>query len=229
MIRAPAIQKFWPTTQSLDLVRGSVDLVATGIEAEVRRFAAGARIEAGWRRFADISEALSSCMEYTNIPTMFIVFPTNSPWSVIWNNSFLCDGYDSLCWCLTKNHGLTTLHWASHDESTTFQPGTSFIYRTIHDGTVCERSVSCTQEDARWLFTQSGVSLPEENVSLYGAKRKRDRLNEAEMVQLLGRFGARPWDESFYCLPKQDCFVLHRTEFPSSVVRRSPGEVIYAV
>src|SRR6185503_5189563 len=119
--RDKVIQKWWPTTQALDLVEGSVEAVAAAVHAEVSRFITNDPIKTSWESFASLNTAFEAAPEFTNVPTFYLVLPTHSKWSVLWNNSFLCDGYDSLCHCLTMNHRLTTVHWSAHDEWTTFQ------------------------------------------------------------------------------------------------------------
>lgn len=166
-----------------------------------------------------------SAPEFANVPTFYLLLPSRSRWTVLWNNSFLCDGYDSLCWCLTKNHGLTTVHWSAHDETTTFQSGATFQHRLWDGAAMLERFVQAAQEDKRWSFYQSGDPLPEEDTPPYAATRKRDRLNEV-VAQLLGRLGASPWREEFYALPEQRCFVLQRPAAPETVLRRSVSEVV---
>jgi hypothetical protein len=91
-----------------------------------------------------------------------------------------------------------------------------------------ERSVHAGQEDTRWTFDASGEPLPEEDVASYRARRKRDRLNETVVIQLLGRLGASPWSEEFYALPEQRSFVLRRPEAPATVIRRRASEVVRA-
>lgn len=227
--RSGAIEKYWPTTQSLDLVEGSIEVVAHAVETEVRRFNDPEVVEANWRNFGSLEEAFAACHLFTNVPTSYLVLPTRSRWTVLWNNSFLCDGYDSLCYCVTQNHGLTTVHWGAHDESTTFQPGASFTYRSMKAGVMVERSVYCGREDSRWLFHESGLPLPEEDTSAYGAKRKKERLNESVMLALLERLQARPWDEAFYDIGARKCFVMRRLSFPASITKRLPAEVLFAV
>src|SRR5262245_13526917 len=212
--RNGAIEKYWPTTQSLDLVEGPIEAVAHAVEAEVRRFNNPELLETNWKIVRSLEDAFAACHLFTNVPTFHVVLPTRSRWTVLWNNSFLCDGYDSLCYCVTQNHRITTLHWSAHDESTTFQPGASFTYRTMQAGVMVERSVYCGREDNRWLFHESGSPLPEEDISAYGARRKKDRLNESVMLALLERFEARPWAEAFYDLGARKCFMLRRPNFP---------------
>jgi hypothetical protein len=166
--------------------------------------------------------------EFANVPTVYVILPTRSRWTVLWNNSFLCGGYDSLCWCLTKNHGLTTVHWSAHDGWTTFQSGACFIHRQRVGGELVERSVSVAQEDRRWLFCATGQPLPEEDVSWYEARRKRDRLNEEHMAQLLGRLGAFPWSEEFYAVGESQFFLLRRVRAPETIIRRPTSEVVRA-
>ena len=227
-MRTSAIASCWPSTQSLDLVQASAEVTAHAVKNELCRFLGAEPIEGRWVAAASIDQAIKSCAEFTNVPTYFLVLPTKSRWSVLWNNSFLCDGYDSLCHCLTKNHGLTTLHWSAHDQDTTFQSGAAFAYRMSINGAVTERSVYCGREDDRWTFHEVGAPLPEEDLLAYGSRRKRDRLNEGVLLSFIERLGAKPWDETFYDLPSQQCYVLQRTSYPQAITRRSPGEVLVA-
>ena len=228
MLRSDAIQRWWPTTQSLDLVEGTVETVASAVEAEIKKFLAGERLAPAWIDCASFGDALQEAREFANVPTLYLVLPTTSRWCVLWNNSFLCDGYDSLCFSLTANHGLTTVHWSAHDGPTTFQAGSTFRHRKRHATVVVERAVAVAQEDRRWLFHQSGEPLPEEDVTKYVARLKKDRLNEGLMVALLARLGAAPWDETFYSMGRQRCFSLWRPNPPATVTKRLPTDVVGA-
>ena len=221
----PAIRAWWPSTQSLDLVEGPAQTVAEAAHVEFTRFAAGERITTNRHRFINLDAAFRSAPDFENVVTFILLLPTRSKGTVPWNNSFLCDGYDSLCWCLTLNHGLTTLHWGAHDEWTTFQSGASFTYRRRGTTDLVERSVYCGQEDKRWLFQATGEPLDEENTVEYAARRKRDRLNEQSLLSLLQRLGARPWSEDFYDLPGHDCFTISRPS-PSLAVKRARAQVL---
>jgi hypothetical protein len=225
-LRSEAIHRWWPTTQSLDLVEGTVESVASAVDAEVRRFLKGEDVTSSWQTYPDLDSAFQQAPEFANVPTFYLVLPSRSRWTVLWNNSFLCDGYDSLCWCLTKNHGLTTIHWSAHDELTTFQTGAAFCHRRRDSTGMTERSVYVAREDKRWDFHASGPPLPEEDVRAYAARHKRDRLNEAQVMQLLRRLGASPWSEDFYALPESGCFQLQRPDAPGTVLRRSAAQVL---
>lgn len=222
----PTIRRWWPTTQSLDLVEGSVREVGAAVHAEFSRFLKDEQIAAGWFQYPDLDAAFSSASDFANVPTSILVLPTRSKWSVLWYNTFLCSGYDSLCWNLTSNHHLTTIHWSAHDEWTTFQSGARFIHRR-HDGTkLIERTVQATQQDKGWHFYAIGRPLEEENLAEYDAKRKRDRLNERSLLSFLGRLGAEPWSNDFYAIPEEETFVIRRPSAAPSVIRRSRQEVL---
>jgi hypothetical protein len=193
-----AVQRWWPLPASLDLVRAPVDSVASAVLAEVTRFVAGERLSSTWVPFAAIDQVFASVGVFTDVPTVYFVLPTHSDWTVLWNNSFLCDGYDSLCWCLTTNHGLTTMHWLSSDEDAVFQAGSSFTFRKQANSGLNERCVYCGKNDKRWEFHALGDPLTEEDTAAYSARRIRDRLNEQGMLRLLGKLGARPWEDDFY-------------------------------
>jgi len=213
------LRAWWPTTQSLDLVEGSIETVAAAIEVELSRFAAPDKITTSWLGFRTLGEAFASAPCFINVVSYTVVLPTRSNWAVIWHNSFTCGGYDSLCRCLTTRHNLTTIHWSAHDDWTTTQSGACFIHRRNEGSQLIERSVEVWQEDKRWGFRAFGPVLPEEQPADYTARRMRDRLNEKSLIALLGRLGAEPWSESFYDLAHRKTFVLSRPVPPKASVR----------
>jgi hypothetical protein len=222
------LRAWWPTTQSLDLVDGSIEAVAAAIEIEFSGLAAPENIKGSWLSFKALGEAFASAPCFANVVSHIVVLPTRSNWVVVWNNNFLCDGYDSLCWCLTTRHNLTTIHWSAHDDWTTFQSGAGFNYRRIEGSKLIERSVAAAQEDKRWTFHASGPVLPQERPDDYRARRRRDRLNEEKLMALLKLLGAEPWSESFYDLAQKNTFVLSRP-VPSKAITRTAHEVIRAI
>lgn len=224
-LRSPALERWWPLTQSLDLVEGDVQTVAAAVTAEVTRFVAPVPLTQKWFHPSTLDEVFGQATFFTNTPTLFVVIPTTSRWSVIWNNAFGCDGHSSLCWNLTRAHRLTTLHWSAHDETTTFQPGAAFIHRVWAEPEMVERSVHVLCTDSKWSFHQEGQPIPEERPEQYTAKPKRHRLDEQRMVEFLARLDAHPWREDFYAL-ERGCFVLDRPDPPAHFGRRPPSEVL---
>ncbi|MEW6278600.1 MAG: hypothetical protein AB1758_08270, partial [Candidatus Eremiobacterota bacterium] len=132
-------QEFFPLYRCMDLVRAPQEVAAAAVLQEVTRFAAPDPVLQEWRPFRSLPELWNGVSEFTNCPTQFFVLATDSPWSVVWTNAALCDGYDSLSWCLTENHGLTTLHFFAAEQDSTFQAGCGFTHR----GQAGERSVYC--------------------------------------------------------------------------------------
>lgn len=224
VLRSESTQRWWPTTQSLDLVKGNIDEVALAVRVEMARFWGETNLAASWAPLVGLDEAFHRANYFGNIPTLLLVLPTRSSWSVLWNNSFLCDGYDSLCWCLTQQHQLTTIHWSAHDQPTSFQPGASFTHRTMRE-TLVERTVSVACNDGRWRFDQVGAPLAEEDLVSYQAKRISERLNERSMTALLSRLEATPWSDEFYAIG-QRYFAVERIDVPLTISRRSPGAVL---
>lgn len=226
MLRSEILQRWWPSTQSLDLVEGPVETVARNVREHAMRFWHG-ELTAAWEAFPDLGAAFASAEYFANVPTVVLVMPTHSKWSVLWNNSYRFDGYDSLCACLTRFDGMTTLSWSAHDATTSELPGSHFEYRRMVDGREERRCVYASLQGSRWYFEQCGDPLPEEDTSAYEARRKRDRLDEEQMARLLGALGAYPWQEDFYAIPGRPAFALRRTEpFPGSIVRRSIEEAL---
>jgi hypothetical protein len=213
-----AVYRWWPLPDSLDIVRAATEAVASAVLEEVTRFVHGERLSTAWVPFASLNDVFGSVAVFTNVPTVYFVLPTHSDWTVLWSNSFLCDGYDSLCWCLTNHHGLTTMHWRSLDEDAVFQAGSSFTYRRQSASGLRQRSVYCCKNDDRWEFRAVGEPLQEEDLAAYSGRRKRDRLNERGMVTLLGKLGARPWEDDFY--RAGEAFRIERVSYPDKISQK---------
>lgn len=220
-----AVQRWWPLPDSLDLVRAPIKVVASAVLAEVTRFVDGETFSGAWIPFASLDQLFGSVEVFTNVPTVFFVLPTHSDWTVLWNNSFLCDGYDSLCWCLATNHGLSTMHWRSSDEDAVFQAGSSFTFRKLSESILKERSVYCCKNDRRWEFHAVGEALPEEDLAAYSARDKGTRLDERGMLNLLHKLGARPWEDDFYRIG--EAFRIERVVYPDRIVKKVFPEFAY--
>lgn len=204
---------------SLDLVCALIEAVGSAVLTEVTRFVSGEQLSSDWVPFNSLAKIFESVNEFTNVPTVYFVLPTQSDWTVLWNNSFLCDGYDSLCWCLTTNYGMTTVHWQSSNEDAVFQAGSLFTARRQSASGLVERSVYCCKDDAHWEFHALGEPLPEEEIAAYSARRARDRLNEQGLMALLSRLGAQPWEDSFYREGK--AFRIERISLPNTISRKT--------
>jgi hypothetical protein len=224
-VRSEVFDRWWPLPLSLDLACGPTEAVAAAVLAELTRFVAPEPLTSSWEQVPTLDRLFGSVTWFTNVPTIFFVLPTRSGWSVLWDNSYLCDGYDSLCWNLTRNHGLTTCHWASSDKDAFFQAGTSFVFRRPDGDGMAERSVYCARNDGRWFFEAHGEPLSEEDLPSYAARRTRERLDEGRLMALLASLGARPWQEDFYALEEQPVFRVERTAPPASLVRRQFAEL----
>ncbi len=221
MNKSEVFQKWWPLPRHLDLVHAPAEVVAKAVHSQVKRWSGREILEGKWLGFKSIDKLFESVDLFTNVPTLYFVLPTNSEWSVVWTNCFLCNGYDSLCVCLTKFCDLTTIHWGASDDDTIFQAGSRFSYRKKVNSELKERTVYCVKNDRKWGFGQIGEPLPEEELSNYKEKNKPDRLNESSMVDLLGRLGVAPWDQEFYPLEKKKVFRLRRVNYPETIIQEN--------
>ena len=185
-MKSETIKKWWPLGQSLDLVRSRTDTLAEAVRNEVQRFVDPEPISLARITLKSLDSVFGSVAVFTNVPTIFFALPTRSEWTVLWNNSFLCNGYDSLCKCLTVNYGLDTVHWISHDEDTNSQAGTTFTFRGQIEGVLNERSVYVGKNDGKWSFYACGTPLPEEDLSWYEVSTKRERLPVGKTIQKRG-------------------------------------------
>ena len=219
--------RWWPSTQSLDLIEGDSELVADAVAEQFRSVAqyTDDDIAVEWLTVADIDAAFASMPFYDAVASRMLLLPTRSRWVVLWTNSSLCDGFDHFAQGLTLGAGLTTIHWSAHDTSTTFQPGATLHVRRMVDDGLIERRVQASRTDSRWDFFETGTPLAEEDLDGYLVRRKRDRLNERRVMELLGRLDARPWEEAWYALPEHPVYRLERP-LPPLAIRRERGQII---
>ena len=82
-LRSKAIQKWWPATQSIDLVEGSVEKVAAAAEAEIRRFLKCEAIVTSWESYPSLDIAFQAAPEFANVPTFYLVLPSRSRWTIL--------------------------------------------------------------------------------------------------------------------------------------------------
>lgn len=227
MIRSPVFDKWWPLSHSLDLVKAPVEVVAEAVQTDIARISEGERLVSDWVDFDSLDALFGSVSTFCNVSTIFFVLPTRSDWSVLWNNSFLCDGYDSLCSNLTRVDGLTTLAWSASDIDAVFQAGARFCHRRRQDGEIIERTVQAASNDGKWRFFEIGEPpLPEEELGRYAARRIADRMNETVLMELFERLGARPWQEDFYAVADQPCFRFERLAKPKHGIHRPAAQVV---
>jgi len=217
VIGTNVFHEWFPLGVSIDLVEGDVSIVTDAVRAQIKRFTGSEEIEEFECHPTDWNALYRSVNSFTNVPTKFFCIPTKSRWTALWTNCFLCDGYDSLCYCLTSQHGLRTIHWKASDTPSMFQPGSTFCHRMIgSDGTLLERTVHCSQQDSKWEFHEIGAPLPEEDLSLYKTKLKKDRFSERIAIELLERLGAEPRNELFYDFSRP-VRLIERRGYPDTI------------
>lgn len=219
MIGDCVFRDWFPLGVSIDLVEGDLPVVADAVRTQVRRWTGREPLVESEHPFSGWRSLFGSVESFTNVPTKFYCIPTNSRWTALWTNCFLCSGYDSLCLCLTKNHGLRSIHWKASDESGIFQPGSNFCHRMIDsESEVAERTVHCSRQDSKWVFHEIGKPLPEEDLTLYKERIKKKRFNEPILLELLARLGAEPRNERFYDFTRP-ARIIERTGFPDTIRR----------
>jgi len=192
---------WWPLGQSMVLVRAPFREATRAMRNQADEWSrrVGATYRFDWLRVSCIDEWFRCVEEFTIVPSMHCALPTNTDWTVMWCNSFLCAGHPPLAHCLTESQQLETIHFYSTDRNSTQLAGTHFTYRKpTGSGELTKRDVYCCNQGSRWDFRQEGEPLPEEDLERYSARRKRDRLCEESLMALLERLGVQPWLESTY-------------------------------
>ena len=190
---------YWPFLISLDLVRAPADECVSAVRAEFSRIARDEPIAEMTFPFRSLEDLFSAPGEFYASPTRIHVVPTTTEWTVLWNNSFHCAGYDSFCHCLTLKHDLETFHFQSSDIDAFSLAGTLVRHRFPADTEPLLRSLQASKDDSsRWVWFESGPVQFYEKVEHYTNRHKRNRLNEAVLAEYLTTLGCDPRQESVY-------------------------------
>jgi hypothetical protein len=221
-------KKLLPLTQSYELVCGKTDDIAKNIFLEVKKYSKGnSEISLIQNKMDNPHEIIYRNNNIlTNIPTKIFVFPTITEWAIIWNNSFLCDGWDSLSYNLTRLYKYKTLHFNSHDTKTTFLPSSCFHYRFWNGNDIQERYVwTGVNDNNKWEFIEKGTVCDFEDIKNYKNKIIKNRLNEKIIAELLGEIGVNPWEEKYYNY-NEVYYEINRTKYPETIQEKALSEVL---
>ena len=225
MVKEKIFNNWFPLTISFDLIEGNVNDISDSIIKELNRIVPNESIIQEFKKYDSINDLFYSLNILTNIPTKFYLIPTKSKWAVLWNNSFLCSGYDSLMYMLSNKYNLKTIHCYLSEKQGIFSEGYNFTYREKKNNELKERYIYCAKEGSIWKFFQKGEPLKNENVDLYTNRIKKKRLNENIMIDLLIKLGANPWSESFYDYSKKIC-LIERTKYPNTISKKKIKEIV---
>ena len=222
-MKDPVIQAWWPLARSLDLVRAPLAKVAEHLASEIVRTIGP--YKATWIEPRNLHDVFATVTTFTNFPTTFFALPARNGWTVLWNNSFQCDGYSSLAYNLTRLHCVDTLHFSSSDTDGPGLAGTTFAWHPASGGGEHTRTLYCASQGKRWTFHATGTPLPGEVLADYGKRLIRERMNERKMMALLATLGAEPWREAFYDF-SVPAFRVDSLDVPPATKSRLPSEVV---
>ncbi len=66
-LRSEPIERWWPTTQSLDLVEGDIEAVAGAVGAEVARILEDEPVTGAWRSLGRLDAAFEAAPQFANV------------------------------------------------------------------------------------------------------------------------------------------------------------------
>ena len=182
------IKELFPLTQSFGLVLGNTTEVANAIFEEIKKYTKNEiGIELKHLTLKNIDKTIYN-NKFTVTPTKVIAFPTKTKWTIIWNNSFLCNGWDSLFINLTNFYDYDIFYFCSHDKVTTTLPGTYFYYKYRENEILKERYVwACKNDNNKWEFLEKGETCYFETIEDYKDKIIKNRLNENKMEKIFNK------------------------------------------
>ena len=199
--------RFDPITEAVGFVEADATLVAATL--------AGAAGYYGWYQHATrvdpvdgpLDVALASLERMAPFsPSRFLVLPTRSRWTAVFDNSEPYHSYDAIARLATnlRSRAVHFCHVPDMHRKPEGRYGSTKFSVFSPDGAPPEarggpeRLVYAINEGGRWTFLAHGTPQPYELVERYESRRLRDRLTP-EMLVAYGRaLGIEITDEDFY-------------------------------
>lgn len=186
------LKHWWPVTSDHGLIRCDIETVAR----ERQKAYSDAGLQTSLTMLdAPLADCLSALEPLSPAPTKELYLSTTFRWTAYFANG--CRGSDPSLPMRQLAKALDTMAvraCATH-ETARFSGVILEVYDTERGGADAygyRRTIAVMNDGGRWVFEQSGVPFPFEDMSHYDAPRLRDRLTKAMLADYLNCLGARP-------------------------------------
>jgi len=204
-------REYWPFYLSFDLVMSTQKKAFKACFSELSR-SYNKKIKSKSISVSSINEVFQNPPGYTTYPSHTYVISTHTKWTILWCNTFHCNGFDTLGWNVTKHHGIPTIHYEASDSDAFYQAGSKWYHRT---GKSTTRVLSAIKEDKKWIWFADGPLQSYEDSDNYEQRMIKKRLNENIVNDYLNIIGFNPNTDPFNF--SQDVYVIYRTYTPCLV------------
>ena len=216
-----------PITSQMGLIAADVATVADCFLAWQNEILQGSGMRVS-RRKCTLSgiDALKALPPLTSpATTRFLFVATNSRWTVYFDNSNTGTDAATVMKVMAKKlncEGMRVVHvkqtLPSKPKKDSRGNYGATILEVFGSDMDYKRSICSMNDGGRWIFEQSGIPYPFEDLSAYDRRVKRERFTEEMLENYLMHFDARPFDEDWYgdesiILEKEGRFPFRVTEY----------------
>ena len=220
-----------PITSQMGLIAADVATVADCFQAWQNEILQGSGMRVSRRQSALSGiDALKALPPLTSpVHTRFGFFATKSKWSVYFDNSNLGTQAATVMPVMAKKMKCEGMRVVRVEQTLPSNPKKdsrgnygATIFEVFGTDMDYKRSIAAVNDGGRWVFEQSGVPYPFEDLRAYDRRLKRERFTREMLETYLKYFDARPFDEDWY---DDDSVILEKAgSFPFRVTEYSLEE-----
>lgn len=195
------IRKWHPVTHDFGLIQAPLERVLSELEGWHRSFGTTyLRTEIT----SSLDDALTSLSPLAQSKTRRLFVATKSDWIACFQNGIQgSDPFPAMSYLARQMDVLAMRICCTPDRAA--YPATIWeVYAPEALGgdppLGCRRSIAVMNDGGRWIFEESGVRYPFEQVECYSARRKRDRFTGEMLRDYLRHFGVELFTDEFLCV-----------------------------
>lgn len=199
-----------PVTSSSGFIQAPIDKVTRAFLNWNEEIFAGHEVQFQTQQVSgQIEEVLMNLSPLTSpLPTKYLFIPTASPWTAFVDNGWRGTDPVSAMSVLAEKLACAAMRvtYVEHTmpskvtKDTLGEYGATILEVYAADGS-CRRTIYAANDGGKWKFGQSGEPYPFENLTLYTAKKVRNRFKLETLIEYLAKLGLSPFDRSWFLPP----------------------------
>lgn len=195
------IDSWHPVTSDLGLIHAQLDDVV----GELLNWHKSIEIEYNQREVGtSLSDAFKALLPLSNAKQRRLFVKTSSGWTACFQNGIQgSDPFPAMSY-LAKRMNVLSMRVCATPTNALWPALIWEVYAPEYLGGKpplnYRRSIAVSNDGGRWVFEETGIPFDFERTELYEERRKKDRFPRELLVEYLGQFSLRPFEDQFYSI-----------------------------
>jgi hypothetical protein len=194
------IRKWNPVTHDFGLIQAPLEPLLSELEGWHRSFGT---MYLRTEITSSLDDALSSMLPLAESKTRRLFVATKSDWIACFQNGIRgSDPFPAMSY-LARQMDVLAMRICCTPERSAYPATIWEVYAPEvlgGDPLGYRRSIAAVRDGGRWIFEESGVRYPFEQVERYSGRRRRDRFTSEMLRDYLRHFGVELFTDEFLCV-----------------------------